>query len=136
MKLDLRKGISRTDRITIDKDRVISFMGKGASVYSTPSLVQDIEQTCRNLLLDYSDVGEDSVGMEISLQHLAPTLVGMVVDIAVTVKSVDGRKISFEVHAKDDLDVIGVGSHTRFVVDVSRLSERLKAKAARQMSSR
>lgn len=136
MKLDLRKGISRTDRITIDKDRVISFMGKGASVYSTPSLVQDIEQTCRNLLLDYSDVGEDLVGMEISLQHLAPTLVGMVVDIAVTVKSVDGRKISFEVHAKDDLDVIGVGSHTRFVVDVSRLSERLKAKAARQMSSR
>jgi fluoroacetyl-CoA thioesterase len=135
MKVDLRHGISRVDRITVDKDRTISFMGDGASVYSTPRLVQDIEQTCRNLLLDYSDVGEDSVGMEISLQHLAPTLVGMVVEITVTVKGVDGRKVSFEVHAKDDFDVIGVGSHTRFVVDVARTLERLKAKAARRVPS-
>src|SRR5690349_3701248 len=106
MKVDLRDGICRVDRIRVDRDRCISFMGEEASVYSTPSLVQDIEQTCRNLLLNYSDAGEDSVGMEISLKHLAPTLIGMVVEISATVKGIDGRKVSFEVRAKDDFDLI------------------------------
>ena len=69
--------------------------------------------------------------MEISVRHAAPTLVGMTVDITVTVTAVEGRKVSFDVSAKDELEAIGTGSHVRFVVDVSKTVERLKAKAAR-----
>ena len=83
MKSNLCSGINRVYRLTVDRERTTSFMGEELSVYSTPRLVQDIEQSCRDLLLEYSDVGEDSVGMEISLQHLAPTLLGMSVEIAV-----------------------------------------------------
>jgi predicted thioesterase len=51
------------------------------------------------------------------------------VEIAVEVTAVDGRKVVFDVLAKDELDTVSVGTHTRFVVEVARTKERLKAKA-------
>ena len=44
----------------------------------------------------------------------------------------DGRKVVFEVQAKDELETISSGTHARFVVDVAKTVERLKAKAAKR----
>jgi len=132
MKPSLRPGLSTVKRIVVDDERTIGFMGKEGRVYATPSLVRDIEHTCRDLLMEHADTGEDSVGMEISLRHTAPTLLGMEVEITATVTAVDNRKITFDVSAKDELEPIGNGTHTRFVVDVGKTLERLKAKAAKR----
>jgi fluoroacetyl-CoA thioesterase len=132
MKDSLQPGVSRTERITIDRDRTIGFMGEEARVYATPRLVSDIEITCRNLILEHADPGEDSVGMEIALKHLAPSLADMTVEITVRVVAVDRRKVTFEVAARDELDEISVGTHARFVVEVAKTIDRLKAKAARR----
>ena len=131
MKESLRPGVSRVSRIQIDRDRTIGFMGEEGRVYGTPYLVRDIEQTCRQLLLDHGDAGEDSVGTDVSIKHLAPTLLGMNAEITVTVSAVEGRKVVFEISAKDDVDQICSGTHGRFVVDVGKTVERLKAKAAK-----
>jgi predicted thioesterase len=56
-------------------------MGEEGRVYGTPSLCRDIEHTCRDILLDHAEAGEDSVGMEIVLRHTAPTLLEMEVEI-------------------------------------------------------
>ena len=132
MKETLRPGVSKTARIVIDKDRTIGFMGEEGRVYGTPYMVMDIEQTCRKLILEHADAGEDSVGTEVSIKHLAPTLLGMTAEITVTVKAVDGRRISFDVSARDELDQICAGTHSRFVVDKAKQVERLKAKAAKR----
>jgi fluoroacetyl-CoA thioesterase len=132
MKPGLAPGASHVNRVKVDRDRTIDFMGEEGRVYGTPFLVRDIEQTCRQLLLQHADPGEDSVGMEIAVRHLAPTLLGMEVAITVTVAAVDGRKIAFEVTAKDALEGISTGTHTRFVVDKAKTYERLKAKAAKR----
>jgi fluoroacetyl-CoA thioesterase len=134
MKASLRPGVSRTSLLTVDRDRSIDFMGEEGRVYATPFLVRDIEQTCRELLLEHSDVGVDSVGTDISIRHLAPTLLGMSVEIKVTVTAVEGRKVSFDVSAKDEIEPICSGTHGRFVVDVSKTIERLKAKAAKRIA--
>jgi fluoroacetyl-CoA thioesterase len=131
MKPSLRPGISRTNRIDVGRERTIGFMGDEARTYATPSMILDIEHTCRELILQHADAGEDSVGMEVAVKHLAPTLMGMTVEVTVRVASVEGRKITFEVAVKDELDNVGAGSHTRFVVDKAKTLERLKAKAAR-----
>jgi fluoroacetyl-CoA thioesterase len=136
MKESLRPGISQVKRIAIDRDRTIGFMGEEGRVYSTPSLIRDIEHACRDLILEHADPGEDSVGMEVSLRHLAPTPPGMNVEISVTVAAVDRRKIAFEVSAKDELEPISAGTHTRFVVDTAKTVERLKAKAAKRDAGR
>jgi predicted thioesterase len=132
MKADLRPGASRTSRHTVDRDRSIGFMGEEGRVYGTPYLVRDIEQTCRELLLEHGDSGEDSVGTDIAIKHVAPTLLGMSVEIKVTVSAVDGRKVSFDVSASDEIEPICSGTHGRFVVDVGKTIERLKAKSARR----
>jgi predicted thioesterase len=136
MKESLRAGVSKVARIQVDRDRTIGFMGEEGRVYGTPYLVRDIEMTCRQLILDHGDAGEDSVGTDVSIKHLAPTLLGMTAEITATVKAVEGRKITFEISAKDDLDQICSGTHGRFVVDVAKTVERLKAKAAKAGGAR
>lgn len=136
MKQSLRPGISKVKRIVVDRDRTISFMGEDGRVYGTPELGRDIEHACRDILLEYADPGEDSVGIEITVRHTAPTLPGMAVEITATVTAVEGRKVSFDVIAKDELEPIGGGKHTRFIVDVAKTYERLKAKAARRTAAR
>jgi fluoroacetyl-CoA thioesterase len=132
MKQSLRPGISKVKRFSVDRDRTISFMGEEGRVYATPSLVRDMEHTCRDLLIEHADEGEDSVGVEITVRHLAATLPDMEVEITATVKSVEGRRVTFDLEAKDEIEQIGAGGHTRFVVDVAKTHERLKAKAAKR----
>ena len=136
MKETLRLGLSKTNKVAVDRDRTIGFMGEEGRVYATPFLVRDIERTCRDLLLEHADSGEDSVGMEVSLRHLAPTLLGMEVEITAIVKEIDRRKVTFEVTANDELEPIATSTHTRFVVDVAKRQERLRAKAAERAAAR
>src|ERR1700687_780743 len=106
-------------------------MCENARTYGTPSMILDIEHTCRELIIEHAGPGEDSVGMEVAVKHLAPTLMGMTVELTVRVVAVEGRKVFFEVAVKDQLDDVGAGTHPRFVVDKAKTFERLKAKAAR-----
>ena len=131
MKKSLQAGISKTARITIDEARTIGFMGDEGRVYATPELVRDIEMTCRDLLLEHVDSGEDSVGIRIEIDHLAATLLGMWVEITVTVTAVDKRRITLEISGHDPVDEIVRGQHMRFIVDVAKTAARLKQKAAK-----
>jgi predicted thioesterase len=95
-------------------------------------MIRDMEMVCRDLVMQHADAGEDSVGIEVGVKHLAAALPGMTVEVTATVKSVEGRKITFEVSAKDDIEMVGAGMHARFVVDTAKTVERLKAKAAKR----
>ena len=92
MKQGLRPGVSKVKRFIVDRDRTTGFMGEEGRVYGTPELGRDIEYACREIMLEYADPGEDSVGIEIAVRHTAPTLPGMVVDITATVTAVEGRR--------------------------------------------
>jgi fluoroacetyl-CoA thioesterase len=132
MKASLHPGVSLTNRFVIDTDRTISFMGEEGRVYATPWFVRDIEHTCRGLILEHAEPGEDSVGIEVAIKHTAATPPGMTVEITATVTAVEGRKVAFEVAATDEIEAIGGGTHARFVVDVAKTLERVKAKAAKR----
>ena len=84
MKTTLETGTTHTEKILVDRDRTIAFMGDELRVYATPRMCLDIEHTCRQLLLKHHDAGEDSVGARIEIDHLGPTMAGQTV--AVTAK--------------------------------------------------
>ena len=132
MKDSLKPGVSKVRHVVVDRDRTVAFMGEQGRVYATPELCRDIEQTCREALLDHVNPDEDSVGIEIAVRHSAPTLPGMEVSITARVTSVEGRKVSFDVIATDELEPIGSGKHVRFIVDRQKTYERLRAKAAKR----
>ncbi len=131
MKSTLVPGLAATRRIEIDKPRTIDFLGEALRVYATPELVRDFEMTCREFLLQHCDSGEDSVGTGISVSHGGATLAGMVVEITVEVAEVNGRLVKFNLLARDDVEEISKGEHTRFVVEVEKLRARVAAKAAK-----
>lgn len=131
MKDSLKPGLTATRRLGVDRPRTVDFLGETLRVYATPELVRDFEQTCRDFLLAHVDAGEDSVGTGISVSHSGATLLGMQVELSITVAKLEGRLVSFDLLAKDGAEEISRGSHTRFVVDVEKLRARLAAKAAK-----
>ncbi len=129
----LAPGLTATRRVDIDANRTISFMGDDCRVYSTPNLLYDIEMACRDLLLEHIESGKDSVGTRVELDHVGATLMGMWVEITVTLKEVNGGAVSFEFTARDAIEEVARGRHNRFVVGVEKTAQRLKAKQAKAM---
>ncbi len=129
MKPSLQPGVTRTVRVDIDRERTIDFMGEKARVYATPSLLRDIEVSCRELLLEHLDAGEDSVGTRVELDHTGATLMGMKVELQIAIAEVNGRSVTFDVSGSDGIDAICKCRHQRFVVDVAKTEQRLAAKA-------
>jgi predicted thioesterase len=131
MKQSLAPGLVKTRSLTVDEARTIGFMGVEGRVYATPELIRDIEMTCRDLLLEHLDAGEDSVGMRVEVDHLAATPLGLGVEIRVRIAEIDRRRVVFEVGAHDAIEEIARGRHARFVVEVAKTKERLAAKRAK-----
>lgn len=127
----IEPGVRATRRVLVDEARTIDFLGDALRVYATPALVRDIEETCRTLLLEYAGPEETSVGTGIDLTHSAATPLGMNVEITVAVAGVDGRRVDFQVVARDQAEEIGRGEHSRVIVPVAKLGARVAAKAAK-----
>jgi len=127
----LKAGLTATRRVDIDRDRTISFMGDDCRVYSTPKLLYDIEMACRDLLLQHSEAGKDSVGTRVELDHVGATLMGMWVEISVTLAEVNGSAVSFDFTARDAVEIVARGKHNRFIVGIEKTAQRLKAKLAK-----
>jgi len=127
----LKAGLSATRRVDVDRDRTISFMGDDCRVYSTPNLLYDIEMACRDLLLQHIEPGKDSVGTRVELDHIGATLMGMWVEISVTLTEVDGGAVFFDFTARDAVEDVARGKHNRFIVGIEKTAQRLKAKLAK-----
>ena len=52
MNASLQPGLSLRRRVTIDRAKTIDFLGERGRTYATPSFIMDIEQTCRELILE------------------------------------------------------------------------------------
>jgi len=128
MKTTLKTGISASRTYPVDAERTIDFMGEDARVYATPMLVRDIEVTCRDLLLEHLDAGEDSVGTRVEIDHLAASLLGMNVTLTATLAELKGRAAIFDVTGTDGVDTICRGRHARFIANVEQVKQRLKQK--------
>lgn len=124
-------GMSTTRRFLVDRSRTIGFMGEALRVYSTPSMVLDVEDVCKDFLQQHLDAASSSVGSHVEVDHLGATLLDMWVDIAVTVTSVEGRKVAFEARITDALELVGTARHTRVVVNLERQAQRLDSKRAK-----
>jgi fluoroacetyl-CoA thioesterase len=85
-----------------------------------------VEWTCIQALMPHLDwPREQSLGTHVNLSHAAPTPPGRTVTVRVTLTRVDGRRLAFDVHARDDAGVVSEGSHERVVVDAERFRQRL-----------
>jgi predicted thioesterase len=130
MDFAVRVGATKERRIIVDSNQTTSFLWEGENVLSTPSMILEMEETCRLLLKEQfvPDPEWDSVGTIVDIRHLAATPVGAEVQLKARVASVDGRRVMFEVEARDRLEKVGDGRHERFIINVPRFREKFNEK--------
>jgi fluoroacetyl-CoA thioesterase len=94
-------------------------------VLATPVMIMVMENAALNAIKAYLDPGESALGTAVDVRHLAPTPVGRQVTGEAEVTLVDGRRVAFAVRATEGAREIGVGSHSRAVIDVAKFAKRL-----------
>lgn len=126
----VKVGATKERTITVAANMTTSFLWEGENVMSTPSMILEMEETCRLLLKEQAIPGQewDSVGTIVDIRHLAATPVGAQVFLKVKVISMDGRRVMFEVEAKDKLEKIGDGRHERFIINVPKFRAKFAEK--------
>ena len=126
-------GTCGESQLLVTTEVAVSFLGmEEARVLGTPWMILHMEITARNtvkpLLLD----GQDTVGTQVNVRHLAATPLGMQARFYAEVLSVEGQRILFKVEAFDEKEKIGEGTHERFIIDVARFVTRLQTKKGNQ----
>jgi fluoroacetyl-CoA thioesterase len=130
MDFAVKIGASKERTITVNSNQTTIFLWEGENVLSTPSMIAEMEETCRLLLKEQviQDSEWDSVGTVVKIEHLAATPVGAEVFLKAEVVSVDGRRVMFKVEARDKVEKIGEGTHERFIINVSRFRVKFNEK--------
>lgn len=98
------------------------------AVLSTPSLIWFLEHTALDLMSPYLEEGEITVGVQIELEHLAPTPIKQQVTCRARVVHCDGPVVTFQIEAHDQQDRIAKGLHKRRVLRADRLRKRIDRK--------
>ena len=130
MSFEVKIGFTKERKIRINSDQTTSFLWEGENVLSTPSLISEIEETCRLLLKEQfiSDPNWDSVGTLVDIRHIAVTPVGAEVLLKSRVILVNGKRIMFEVEAFDNLEKIAEGRHERFIINIPKFKDKFNIK--------
>lgn len=103
-------------------------------VFATPFLGGLMERASAELIDQQLQPGEQSVGVSMSLKHLAATPLGMEVRVVTKVAAIEGRKLTFELEAFDPLEKIGEAVHERFVIVADKFNARVADKARKATS--
>lgn len=103
-------------------------MRRSAVVFSTPNMILLMERAARKAIEPYLEIGEESVGAQVHVDHLAATPIGAQVTAFAQITSIQGRAIDFDVTAFDDREMIGKGTHRRMVVSLDRVADRIAQK--------
>jgi fluoroacetyl-CoA thioesterase len=133
MNIMVKVGATKERKIRVSQNQSTSFLWEGENVFSTPSMISEMEETCRILLKEQFIPQEqwDSVGTFVEIKHLAATPVGAEVLLKAKVYSVNGRRVMFDVDALDKIEKIGEGRHERMVIEIARFRSRFDEKKKR-----
>ena len=94
-------------------------------VLATPVMIMVMENAALDAVRPFLEPCESAVGTAVDIRHLAATPAGRLVTGDAEVVGVEGRRIAFKVRATEGGKEIGIGSHSRVVVNVEKFVERL-----------
>ncbi len=101
---------------------------KMPEVFATAFMVGFMEWACMEALQPYLEEGERTLGTMINVTHQAATPAGMTVTAHVKCLEVDGKRTLWEIEARDEVEIIGKGTHERFTVNNDKFIARIATK--------
>lgn len=97
-------------------------------VYATPCMVALMEGAACEAIAEALKETETTVGISLNIEHTSATPVGLEVRAEAVVTAVEGKVITFEVTAFDEIGQIGRGTHKRCIVNSQKFLDRAYSK--------
>lgn len=129
--MDSLVGVKGETKRKVTKDMLASAVGSGiAEVFATPMMIAGIEETAAASVQSFLDFEKSTVGINVNINHLAATPLGMYVTFKTEVVRVseNGKIITFKVEAFDECELIGNGTHERAVINKVRFQQKADSK--------
>ena len=109
----------------VEKEDTAKEVGSGSLlVYATPCMAALMEGAACEAIGEAMGDDKTTVGTELSIQHISATPVGMDVRAEAVVTAVEGKVITFEIHAYDEAGEIGKAIHKRVIVSAQKFLEK------------
>ena len=122
-------GRQGTAELIVDDAHTAPRVGSGrVRVLATPVMINLMEAAALDAVEALLPAGHQSLGIKLDVSHHAATPVGMRIVATARLTGVEGRRLRFEVEARDEKETIGGGTHERVVVNVARFDERVQKK--------
>lgn len=123
---ELKKGLSARCAVTVSAGNTAAMMGSGdLEVFATPAMVALMEGAAMAAVADALPEGSTTVGAEMNVTHIKPSGLGAEIVATAVLTAVEGRKLTFNVGARDAEGMIGEGVHIRYAVDRRRFMEKV-----------
>ena len=127
----VRPGLTGKVETIITPEDTALHLGSGhVAVLATPHLIRLMETAAVQAVDPLLPDGYCTVGTQLDVSHLAATPVGMQVRATARLTAVDGRRLTFEVTAQDERELVGQGSHQRMIIELDRFRQRAESKLA------
>ena len=119
----LEKGLSARSAATVAAGNTAAAMGSGdLAVFATPAMVALMENAAMTAVAE----GATTVGSEMNVTHIKPSGLGAEITATAVLAEVEGRKLTFNVGARDAEGLIGEGIHVRYIVDREKFMAKVK----------
>lgn len=127
--MEIKIGMKGEAMNLVEREDTAAEVGSGSLlVYATPCMVALMEGAACEAIAEALEEGQTTVGIELNIQHLAATPVGMDVRAEAEVTAVEGKIITFSLHAFDESGEIGKGTHKRCIVNAQKFLDKTYAK--------
>lgn len=124
--MELKKGLAARRTATVTVGNTAATMGSGdLEVFATPAMVALMESAAMTAVADALPEGATTVGAEMNVTHIKPSGLGAEIVATAVLIGAEGRKLTFNVGARDAEGMIGEGVHIRYVVDRRRFMEKV-----------
>jgi len=125
----VQPGMRHEETFLVEESHLAQHVGSGsARVLATPWMIAFMERTAHRLIMQQLPEGYSSVGVLVNVRHLAPSLLGSRVQMRAEVLALEEGRVTLKVEARDEVELIGEGTHERFIIEVERFIKRLAAK--------
>ena len=136
MKNSLQPGLTYEFKFKVPENKTVSHLYPESpefqampNVLATGYMVGLFEWTCIQAINPHIDwPHEQTVGIDVKLNHIAATPPGLTVTVKVKLEEVEGRKLVFSIVADDGIDKISEGTHDRFIIDAAKFNAKMAAK--------
>ncbi len=125
----IKIGMKHEEKTVVSDENTAAAVGSGQQrVFATPAMIMLMEKSAMNNVGGYLEPGQATVGTMLTVKHVAATPVGMAVRAVSELVEYEKRRLLFKVTAYDEQEMIGEGTHERFIIDVERFMEKCDAK--------